>query len=73
MEFFRQKYWSGLPFPSPGNLPDPGIEPGACTCSWILYCLSYQGSPFSSNELKPKSTYLLPAPLTNSPIPAPYG
>ena len=23
----RQEYWSGLPFPSPGNLPDPGIEP----------------------------------------------
>ena len=27
MEFSRQEYWSGLPFPSPGNLPDPGIEP----------------------------------------------
>ena len=27
MEFFRQEYWSGLPFSSPGNLPDPGIEP----------------------------------------------
>ena len=26
MEFTRQEYWSGLPFPSPGNLPDPGIE-----------------------------------------------
>ena len=26
MEFSRQEYWSGLPFPSPGNLPDPGIE-----------------------------------------------
>ena len=24
----RQEYWSGLPLPSPGNLPDPGIEPG---------------------------------------------
>ena len=23
----RQEYWSGLPFPSPGNLPNPGIEP----------------------------------------------
>ena len=28
MEFFRQEYWSGLPFPSPGDLPNPGIEPG---------------------------------------------
>ena len=25
--FSRQEYWSGLPFPSPGHLPDPGIEP----------------------------------------------
>ena len=29
MEFCRQEYWSGKPFPSPGNLPDPGIEPGS--------------------------------------------
>ena len=28
MGFFRQEYWSGLPFPSPGDLPRPGIEPG---------------------------------------------
>ena len=27
--FFRQEYWSGLPFPSPGDLPDPGIKPGS--------------------------------------------
>jgi len=27
MEFSRQKYWSGLPFPSPVDLPDPGIKP----------------------------------------------
>ena len=27
MEFFRQEYWSGLPFIPPGDLPDPGIEP----------------------------------------------
>ena len=26
-EFARQEYWSGLPFPSPGDLPDPRIEP----------------------------------------------
>ena len=29
MRFFRQEYWSGLPFPSPGNLPNPGMEPGS--------------------------------------------
>ena len=27
MEFSRQEYWSGMPFPSPGDLPDPGIKP----------------------------------------------
>ena len=29
MGFSRQEYWSGLPFPSPGDLPDPGIETGS--------------------------------------------
>ena len=27
--FFRQEYWSGLPFPSPGDLPNAGVEPGS--------------------------------------------
>ena len=27
MEFSRQEYWCGLPFPSPGDLPNPGVEP----------------------------------------------
>ena len=29
MGFSKQEYWSGLPFPSPGHLPNPGIEPGS--------------------------------------------
>ena len=29
MGFLRREYWSGLPFPSPGDLPDPGIEPAS--------------------------------------------
>ena len=29
MEFARREYWSGLPFPSPGDLPNPEIEPGS--------------------------------------------
>ena len=29
MGFSRQEYWSGWPFPSPGDLPNPGIEPGS--------------------------------------------
>ena len=85
MEFSRPEYWSGKPFPSPGDLANPGIEPKSPTlqadslpaeppgkpkntgvgslyllqqifptqelnqvllhCRWILYQLSYQGSP----------------------------
>ena len=29
MGFSKQEHWSGLPFPSPGDLPDPGIQPGS--------------------------------------------
>ena len=42
MGFPRQEYWSGLPFPSPGDLPDPGIKAGLLHCNWILYCLSHR-------------------------------
>ena len=84
MELSRPEYWSGQPFPSPENLPNPGIKPssalqvdslpaepqgkpkntgvgslsllqwifstqesnrGLLHCSWILYQVSYQGSP----------------------------
>ena len=31
MEFSRKEYWSGLPFPPPGHLPNPGIKPGSPT------------------------------------------
>ena len=41
--FSRQEHWSGLPFPSPGNLPKPGIEPRSPALQ-TLYLLSYQGS-----------------------------
>ena len=37
MGFSRQEYWSGLPFPSPGDLPDPGIKPSLRHCSQMLY------------------------------------
>ena len=45
MRFSRQEYWSGLPFPSPGGLPDPGIEPRSPALQQILSQLSYNGSP----------------------------
>ena len=40
MEFSRQECWSGLPFPSPGDLPDPGIKPGSPALQ-IFYRLSH--------------------------------
>ena len=40
---YRQEYRSGLPFPSPGDLPDPGTDPGSPHCRQILYHLNHQG------------------------------
>ena len=36
MGFSRQEYWSGLPFPSPGDLPDQGIKPGSHIYIYII-------------------------------------
>ena len=47
MEFSRQEYWSGLPFPSPGDLLDPGIKPRLLHllhCRWILNSQNHLGS-----------------------------
>ena len=51
MEFSRQEYRSGLPFPSPGDLPVPGIEPGSPALQ-TLYHLSHQGSPSKTHIIK---------------------
>ena len=42
MGFSRQEYWSGLPFPSPGDLPHPGVEPGFPALQQTLYPLSHE-------------------------------
>ena len=47
MGFSRLEYCSGLPFPPPGDLPDPETAPGLQHCRQILSCLSHQGSPMS--------------------------
>ena len=44
MGFSSQDYWSGLPFPSPGDLPYPELNLGFLHCRQILYHLSHQGS-----------------------------
>ena len=45
MEFSRQVTWSGLPFPSPGHLPDQGIEPILHALSGIFFTNEPEGSP----------------------------
>ena len=45
MEFLKQKYWSGVPFPSPGAIPDPGIEPTSPAWQADSLPLSYLGRP----------------------------
>ena len=46
MAFSREEYWSGLPFPSPGDLPDLGIEPRSPALQTDAYHLSHQGIPY---------------------------
>ena len=65
MEFSRQKYWSGLPFPSPGDLPDPGIEPASFSlagrflpteppCVYVcVYIYSFSGFPDGASGKEP--------------------
>ena len=48
MGFPRQEYWSGLPFPSPGDLPNPGIKPGSPT----LQADTLTSEPPNSSNIK---------------------
>ena len=49
MGFSRQEYWSGLPFPSPGDLPNLGIEPGSPALQALLFLLTlHPPADFSS-------------------------
>ena len=51
MEFPWQEHWSGVPFPSPGDLPNPGIEPkslASLALAGSLYQLCHRGTVMSS-------------------------
>ena len=50
MGFLRQDYWSGLQFPSPGNHPDPGIEPRSLTLRADSLPSEPPGSPLRLNQ-----------------------
>ena len=75
MGFSRQEYWSGLPFPSPGDLPDPGIEPtfpaseGRCLtpgprgkCSPVIGFRTFSLPPLSPTSTPLSHQLCLPVP-----------
>ena len=49
MGFSRQEYWSGWPFPSPGDLPDPGIKAGSPTLQADALLSEPQGKPYGTS------------------------
>ena len=49
MVFPRQEYWSGLPFPYPGDLPNPGIEPTSPALAGRFFTVEPSGNPFWNN------------------------
>ena len=52
MGFPRQEYWSGLPFPSPGYLPDPGIESTSPALRGVFFTTEPPGKPLTENTEK---------------------
>ena len=57
MGFSRQEYGSGLPFPSPGDIPNPGIEPRSPTLYADIYHLNHQEMLFTPQRGFPLSSY----------------
>ena len=51
MRFLRQEYWSGLPFPFPEDLPDPGIKPMLPALQADSLPLNHQGFPLNLTEI----------------------
>ena len=48
MGFPRKEYWSGLPFPSPGDVPDPGIEPTSPATAGVFFTAEPPGKPLTT-------------------------
>ena len=49
----QQEYWSGLPFPSPGDLPNPGMEPMSAAWSGRFFTTELPGKPFVKDMIYP--------------------
>ena len=66
MGFSRQEYWSGLPFPSPGDLPDPGIEPMSPALAGGFFTTEPLGKPIKAAEahyFKNKANFIVRGPV----------
>ena len=57
MEFSRQGHWSGLPFPPPGDLPDPGIKTSSPALQADSLPLSHKGGPTYNRRGKKKKHF----------------
>ena len=68
MEFSRREYWSGLPFLSPGDLPDSGMEPKSPHCRQILYHLSYREVPTRGRKRENVGSLLSVSPSSNARV-----
>ena len=60
MGFSTQEYWSGLPFPSPGDLPDPGIEPGSPALEADALTSEPPGKPHNKDKAEHKNKRINP-------------
>ena len=64
MKFSRQEHWSGLPFPSPGDLPDPGIGPESPALAGEFFTPETPGKP---------AAHTLQAQMSHSPAHPQHG
>ena len=76
MGFSRQEYWSGLPFPSPGDLPEPGVEPASSVLVGRFFTVEAPGKPsclvtvhYDSVSLRILCLLLMSIPLPESESP----
>ena len=68
MAFPRQEYWSGLPWPAPGDLPNPGIEPSSLMSPALtgrFFTAEPPGKPNGEIEIFKKFSYILSLRVLN--------
>ena len=74
MGFSRQEYWSGLPCPPPGDLPDPGIEPASPVLAARFFATELPGKPSltAKRETLKKARVALVPPRVPPPVDSAY-